>query len=317
PPHSAGAPCSRGGRKARLSARRPGAENRPLPAPAVRRPLRNARLRARRSADREAGDRDRPAGLYARADAEQQLHHPRRKPEHHHGTDEDVPHPDRLRLHRRDHRRHHSGRPAARHQVRPGPRDGGAQGRQRHQLHSFPAQGCRPPPAGPAHRRSLRGLRRSKARNAHVIELDLQYATSGTAPAEADLRRWCELALRQRSADSELTIRLVDEPEGRELNSTWRQKDYATNVLSFPADVPDGLLDIPLLGDLVICVPVVEREAAEQRKSLQAHWAHLVIHGCLHLLGYDHIDDDEAEEMESLERQLLAELGHPDPYADE
>ncbi|CDZ94558.1 rRNA maturation RNase YbeY [Pseudomonas saudiphocaensis] len=150
-----------------------------------------------------------------------------------------------------------------------------------------------------------------------MIELDLQYATSGTAPAEADLRRWCELALRQRSADSELTIRLVDEPEGRELNSTWRQKDYATNVLSFPADVPDGLLDIPLLGDLVICVPVVEREAAEQDKSLQAHWAHLVIHGCLHLLGYDHIEDDEAEEMESLERQLLAELGHPDPYADE
>jgi len=86
-------------------------------------------------------------------------------------------------------------------------------------------------------------------------------------------------------------------------------------VLSFPADVPDDLLDIPLLGDLVICVPVVEREAAEQGKALDAHWAHLVMHGCLHLLGYDHIDDDEAEEMEALERELLAELGHPDPYA--
>ena len=155
-----------------------------------------------------------------------------------------------------------------------------------------------------------------------MIELDLQCATEGAAPQKADLLHWCELALRQRSADSELTIRLVDEAEGRELNSTWRHKDYATNVLSFPADVPEGpdgvpLLDIPLLGDLVICVPVVEREAAEQGKALQAHWAHLVIHGCLHLLGYDHIDDDEAEEMESLERQLLAELGHPDPYADE
>ena len=155
-----------------------------------------------------------------------------------------------------------------------------------------------------------------------MIELDLQIATDCAVPEEADLHRWCELALRQRKGDSELTIRLVDEAEGRELNRTWRQKDYATNVLSFPADVPDGpdgipLLDIPLLGDLVICVPVVEREASEQGKPPQAHWAHLVIHGCLHLLGYDHIDDEEAEEMESLERQLLAELGHADPYADE
>ena len=149
-----------------------------------------------------------------------------------------------------------------------------------------------------------------------MIELDLQVASdAGRLPAEADFQAWCALALRQRSADSELTIRLVDEAEGRELNRTWRGKDYATNVLSFPADVPDELLDIPLLGDLVICVPVVEREAVEQGKTLEAHWAHLVIHGCLHLLGYDHIDDEEAEEMESLERILLAELGHPDPYA--
>jgi len=149
-----------------------------------------------------------------------------------------------------------------------------------------------------------------------VLELDLQRVSQDEAPGDEDFRRWCELALRQRSADSELTIRLVDEAEGRELNHTWRQKDYATNVLSFPADVPDELLDIPLLGDLVICVPVVAREAAEQGKPLEAHWAHLVIHGCLHLLGYDHIDDAEADEMEALERQLLAELGHPDPYAE-
>ncbi len=151
-----------------------------------------------------------------------------------------------------------------------------------------------------------------------MIELDLQLATeAGDLPAEAQLRRWVELALRQRTADSELTIRLVGAEEGQELNRTYRHKDYATNVLSFPAEVPDGLLDIPLLGDLVICVPVVEREAREQNKALEAHWAHLVIHGCLHLLGYDHIDDEEAEEMEGLERQLLAELGYPDPYRDD
>ncbi|PWB34398.1 rRNA maturation RNase YbeY [Pseudomonas sp. SDI] len=150
-----------------------------------------------------------------------------------------------------------------------------------------------------------------------MLELDLQRATDAAAPDDTLFRRWCELALRQRSADSEMTIRLVDEAEGRELNHTYRHKDYATNVLSFPADVPDDMLDIPLLGDLVICVAVVEREAAEQGKSLEAHWAHLVIHGCLHLLGYDHIDDEEAEEMEALERELLAELGHPDPYADD
>ncbi|MBF7730921.1 rRNA maturation RNase YbeY [Pseudomonas sp. N040] len=151
-----------------------------------------------------------------------------------------------------------------------------------------------------------------------MLELDLQLAsTAPDLPSAADFRRWCELALRQRTADSELTIRLVDEAEARELNHTWRHKDYATNVLSFPADIPDGLLDIPLLGDLVICAPVVAREAAEQGKTLPAHWAHLVIHGCLHLLGYDHIDEAEAEEMETLERELLAELGHPDPYDDE
>ena len=112
-----------------------------------------------------------------------------------------------------------------------------------------------------------------------MLELDLQIASdAGNLPSEAQFRTWCELALRQRSADSEMTIRLVDEAEGRELNHTYRQRDYATNVLSFPADVPVGLLDIPLLGDLVICAPVVEREA--------------------------------------LERELLAELGLPDPYAD-
>lgn len=150
-----------------------------------------------------------------------------------------------------------------------------------------------------------------------MIELDLQVASSASnLPSHADFSTWCSLALRQRSNPSELTIRLVDAEEGLELNSTWRGKDYPTNVLSFAADIPDGLLDIPLLGDLVICVPVVVQEATEQNKPLTAHWAHLVIHGCLHLLGYDHTDETEAEEMEDLERQFLAEIGFPDPYSD-
>lgn len=148
-----------------------------------------------------------------------------------------------------------------------------------------------------------------------MIELDLQIAsTADQLPSYGDFLAWCNLALRQRQQASELTIRLVDAEEGLQLNSTWRGKGYPTNVLSFPADIPDGLLDIPLLGDLVICVPVVEAEAAQQNKTITAHWAHLVIHGCLHLLGYDHIDDNEAEEMENLERQLLAEIGYSDPY---
>ena len=148
-----------------------------------------------------------------------------------------------------------------------------------------------------------------------MIELDVQLASEAAdLPGEADLRHWCELALRQRSADSELTIRVVDEAEARELNHTWRHKDYATNVLSFPADIPDGILDIPLLGDLVICAPVVAREAAEQGKTLAAHYAHLTIHGVLHLLGLNHEDDREAEAMETIERGILADMGYSDPY---
>lgn len=151
-----------------------------------------------------------------------------------------------------------------------------------------------------------------------MVTLDLQIAsTASHLPSYEQLLTWCQTALQQRTAASELTIRIVDLAEGLALNSQWRGKDYATNVLSFPADIPEGLLDIPLLGDLVICAPVVAQEANEQHKSLEAHWAHLVLHGCLHLLGFDHIEDDEAEEMESLEQQMMAELGHPDPYRDD
>ena len=146
-----------------------------------------------------------------------------------------------------------------------------------------------------------------------MLELDLQLATDASAPSEAQFRQWCELALRQRSADSEMTIRLVDEPEGRELNHTWRQKDYATNVLSFPFEAPPGI-PMDLLGDLAICAEVVTREATEQGKPLMDHWAHMVIHGTLHLIGFDHINEPDAVEMETLETELLASLNIADPY---
>ena len=118
----------------------------------------------------------------------------------------------------------------------------------------------------------------------------------------------------------ELTVRIVDAEEGQRLNREFRGKDYATNVLSFPAEMPEGLpkgVKFPLLGDLVICAPVVAREADEQGKALNAHYAHLTVHGVLHLLGWDHEDDKEADAMEQLEREILAELGIADPYAGE
>ncbi|HDZ56712.1 MAG TPA: rRNA maturation RNase YbeY [Pseudomonas xinjiangensis] len=145
------------------------------------------------------------------------------------------------------------------------------------------------------------------------LEVDIQRASAAPdQPDDESFRRWAGLALRSKPGH-ELTIRLVDEAESRTLNNDYRGKDYPTNVLSFPSDIPPEL-NIPLLGDLVICVPVVLREAAEQDKKPEDHWAHMVIHGCLHLTGYDHIEDKEAEEMEDLERQILAELGIPDPY---
>lgn len=123
-----------------------------------------------------------------------------------------------------------------------------------------------------------------------------------------------------RIREADLAVRVVDEKEGCSLNHHYRGKDYATNVLSFPAEMPEGLpkgVKMPLLGDLVICAPVVAREAAEQGKSLSAHYAHLTVHGTLHLLGWDHEDDKEADAMEQLEREILAELGIDDPYAGE
>jgi len=132
-------------------------------------------------------------------------------------------------------------------------------------------------------------------------------------PGEAELSRWATAALDGRREAAELAIRIVDEAEGAALNATYRHKQGATNVLSFPAELPPGV-PLTLLGDLVICAPVVAREAREQGKPPEAHWAHLVVHGCLHLLGYDHEAEAEAEEMESLERRILAGMGYPDPY---
>jgi len=147
------------------------------------------------------------------------------------------------------------------------------------------------------------------------LELDVQYACEDPdLPAEADFRRWAAAALESRKGPAELCVRVVDEPEGRALNERYRAKDHATNVLSFPAELPPGV-EAGLLGDLVICAPVLRREAAEQGKAETAHWAHLTVHGVLHLLGFDHRDGHEAQAMEALETRILAGLGFPDPYS--
>lgn len=149
------------------------------------------------------------------------------------------------------------------------------------------------------------------------LTLDLQIASeSKQLPTEAEFLRWATTALDGRLDEAEMTIRLVDEAESHQLNLDYRGKDKPTNVLSFPFEAPPGI-ELPLIGDLVICAPVVENEAQEQNKPLEAHWAHMVVHGCLHLLGYDHIDDAEAEEMEAIETELIESLGFSDPYKEQ
>lgn len=132
-------------------------------------------------------------------------------------------------------------------------------------------------------------------------------------PSEEQLTQWVSAALNNKMDQAELSIRIVDAEESRQLNSEYRGKDKPTNVLSFPFEVPDGI-ELDLLGDLVICAEVVRQEAEEQKKPLFNHWTHMVVHGVLHLLGFDHINDDEAEEMEALETEILASLSIPDPY---
>lgn len=152
--------------------------------------------------------------------------------------------------------------------------------------------------------------------SAVILDLQLACADENHLPAESDFQRWLEAAVTPFQPESEVTIRLVDEAESNELNLTYRGKDKPTNVLSFPFEAPPGI-ELPLLGDLIICRQIVEQEAAEQGKTVEAHWAHMVVHGTLHLLGYDHIEDEEAEEMEALETEIMLALGYPDPYISE
>lgn len=148
------------------------------------------------------------------------------------------------------------------------------------------------------------------------LHLDLQIAldTSGIQlPTEEQIRDWVSAALEGRLAEAEITVRIVDEVESEQLNVQYRHKSGPTNVLSFPfeSDVP---VEIPLLGDIVICAPVVVREAVEQHKEPLSHWAHILLHGTLHLLGFDHISDEDADAMERTEIQLMQKLGFSNPY---
>ncbi|MBN6080880.1 rRNA maturation RNase YbeY [Aggregatibacter actinomycetemcomitans] len=149
-----------------------------------------------------------------------------------------------------------------------------------------------------------------------IIDLQIASADESGLPTAAQIEQWATAAVQPQSDEVEMTVRIVDEMESHALNLNYRGKDRPTNVLSFPFECPDEV-ELPLLGDLVICRQVVEHEAQEQEKPLMAHWAHMVVHGSLHLLGYDHIEDDEAEEMESLETQIMIGLGFVDPYLSE
>lgn len=144
--------------------------------------------------------------------------------------------------------------------------------------------------------------------------LSLQVACQApNLPTKAQFKRWVMAVLPPEKHTWELCIRLVDHSESQSLNQQYRGKKKPTNVLSFPSDLPPEL-NVPLLGDLVLCAQVVAEEAQQQGKSLQAHYAHMVVHGCLHLLGYDHQEDAQAEAMEALETQILQGLGLPNPY---
>ncbi|MDR9406810.1 MAG: rRNA maturation RNase YbeY [Spiribacter sp.] len=147
-----------------------------------------------------------------------------------------------------------------------------------------------------------------------MIDLQVQSATSAWMPASEDFQTWVEAALKDRRDAAELAIRVVDRAESQQLNRDYRGKDAPTNVLSFAAELPDGV-ELALLGDLVICAAVVAEEAREQGKTELAHWAHLTVHGTLHLLGFDHISSVDAKRMEAEERQVLADLGYENPYA--
>ncbi|WP_020483176.1 rRNA maturation RNase YbeY [Methylomonas sp. MK1] len=148
--------------------------------------------------------------------------------------------------------------------------------------------------------------------------IDMQIATSAPHPELEQFQQWADIALAifEDGADSELVIRLVDDAESAQLNQQYRHKNGPTNILSFPFEAPAGM-DIDLLGDLVICAPLIAQEAAQQNKLAEHHWAHITIHGVLHLLGYDHIEDQDAEQMEALEIEILSKLGIANPYKED
>jgi probable rRNA maturation factor len=144
------------------------------------------------------------------------------------------------------------------------------------------------------------------------IEMQAVFSSPGQ-PDKEQIQRWVDAALQGYTRDTEIVVRIVDVHESAQLNKQYRHKQGPTNILSFPADIPEGI-GLNLLGDLVVCAPVVEREALEQQKLLIHHWAHIIIHGVLHLLGHDHIEDDEAEMMENREINILQTLNVSNPY---
>jgi len=149
-------------------------------------------------------------------------------------------------------------------------------------------------------------------------ELDIQrIIDSKLIPSDKELQQWVEVALHDYSADAEVVIRLVDKQEISALNAQYRHKQGATNILSFPFEVPEGVQGLNLLGDLVVCASVLEQEALEQGKELKNHWAHIIIHGILHLLGYDHIEEIDANEMEAKEILILKQLNINNPYQEQ
>jgi probable rRNA maturation factor len=147
-----------------------------------------------------------------------------------------------------------------------------------------------------------------------IAQVDVQNASDAKfIPTQESFFEWVTIATREKKPNAEVSIRIVDKIESQSLNKQYRNIDKPTNVLSFPAEFPKGV-DIPFLGDIVICAPIVEAEAKIQNKLIAAHWAHMTIHGVLHLLGYDHIENDEAEIMEALEVKYLAQLDISSPY---
>jgi len=146
----------------------------------------------------------------------------------------------------------------------------------------------------------------------NFIEIQAIYQANNV-PDEQQIQHWIDVALQDHSKDTEIVVRIVDEQESAELNQQYRHKTGPTNILSFPVEIPEGI-ELDLLGDLVICAPVLEKEALEQQKALVDHWAHIIIHGVLHLLGYDHITEEEAELMENKEINILETLTIANPY---